>query len=81
MFAQNVKPSKINSMEFYTMTRKEFAVKMKVSRSTLYRYMKDCLAPEFLELTKGKLLFKEHVEFIYKEIIASDKWKKLMDSK
>ncbi|NOU62226.1 hypothetical protein [Marinifilum caeruleilacunae] len=68
-------------MEFYTMTRKEFAVKMKVSRSTLYRYMNACLAPEFLELTKGKLLFKEQVEFIYNKIIASEKWKKLMDSK
>jgi len=54
-------------MVFETMSRKEFAIKMDISRTTLYRRMLE-LDPEYQKAIAGKILLAEDVEYIYYQI-------------
>ncbi len=62
-------------MVFDTMSRKVLAAKMKIDRSTLWRYMEE-LDPEFKKQVAGRILFKNEVEYIHEKITKSEKWKK-----
>ena len=49
------------------MSRKELAIKMDISRTTLYRRMLE-LDPEYQKAIAGKILLAEDVEYIYYQI-------------
>ncbi|WP_321319604.1 helix-turn-helix domain-containing protein [Labilibaculum sp.] len=61
-------------MEYKTMNRKELAMELDISRSTLGRRMED-LDPKFKEQIKGRyLLFENEVKYIHEQISGMQKW-------
>jgi len=57
------------------MNRKEFAMELNISGSTLWRRMKD-LDPKFKEQIKGYYLQNE-VKYIHEQISGMQKWQTL----
>ncbi|WP_461641122.1 hypothetical protein [Labilibaculum euxinus] len=61
-------------MEYRTMNRKELAMELEISKSTLGRRMKD-LDPKFKEQIKGHyVLLENEVKYIHEQISGMQKW-------
>ncbi|WP_321319601.1 hypothetical protein [Labilibaculum sp.] len=61
-------------MEYRTMNRKELAVELNISSSTLNKKMKN-LDPVFLEhIKKRQLLFENEVKYIHENVEWRAKW-------
>jgi ribosomal protein L10 len=62
-------------MEYRTMSKKELAAKLKISKNTLTRRMEKHLKSEFVEYVKGKsILFGNEVKYIHEGIGATKEW-------
>lgn len=56
-------------MIYKTMNRKELAIELEISKSTLSRKMEKALSPEFRIQIKGRsLLFENEVKHIYEKV-------------
>ena len=61
-------------MEYRTMNRKELAMELEISGSTLWRRMKN-LDPKFKEQIKGHyVLLENEVKYIHEQISGMQKW-------
>ncbi|WP_461632273.1 hypothetical protein [Labilibaculum euxinus] len=61
-------------MEYKTMNRKELAMELEISGSTLWRRMKS-LDPKFKEQIKGHyVLLENEVKYIHEQISGMQKW-------
>ncbi len=64
-------------MEYKTMSRKELAMELEISKPTLWRRMKE-LDPEFKKQIKGRyLLLENEVKYIHEQISGMQKWQTL----
>ncbi|MDE5421749.1 hypothetical protein L3073_05980 [Ancylomarina sp. DW003] len=62
-------------MNYRTMSKKELAAELNISKNTLTRKMEKHLKPEFVKHVKGKsLLFENEVKYIHEGIGANKEW-------